>query len=333
MRDVTLWTGPVSNAQVPGCVAPGSELLTAFTCRNPFLAPVPTCNAMIEEFRDGDRFLPRMLRARGLDPAEVGNVYIGSFSAGHNAVKERILMNAADRALTKGVLLADSTYTMWRENNPKRGAYPKPGYVAYMLDCLTQPKIFVATSGASTPIDSQGKKMPSSSQAMWALANEVERVSGKKFEDFEFPASIALRPIKAKALRGSNGGLIVLADYGATLEHPDHALRLAPQIWRGILNPWLGFDECGKPLAKPSDVLSGEAQSCAAPIPQDFPPGLLPSPGEAGFVDDRAPGGSAVVAEPPASFPWLNTLALAGGIAIGLAMVRYYQPVRRAAAR
>lgn len=331
MRDVTLWTGPVSNGQVPGCVAPGSELVTAFTCRNPFKAPIPTCNTMIEEYRDGDRFLPRMLRARGLDPSDVANVYIGSFSAGHNAVKERILLSPADRALTKGVLLADSTYTAWRQDNPKFGPYPKPGYVAYMLDCLTQPKIFVATAGASTPLDSQGNKMPSSSQAMWALADEVERITGKKFTEIDLPSTVTTRPLVAKALRGTNGGLIVLADYGGKVDHPEHATIVAPQIWRSVLNPWLGFDECGKPLNKPTDVMA-DASSCATQVPQDFPPGLVPSPSEAGFIEEHAPD-MPVAPVAPNAFPWANVVALASGIALGLAMVKHYQPMRRVAAR
>jgi len=325
--DVTLWTGPVGNAQVPGCVAPGSKLVTAFTCRNPFRNPIPTCNQIIEGYREGDRFLPRMLRSRQVDPANVGRVFIGSFSAGHNAVKERILKSADDRAMIGGVLLADSTYTDWIEGNPKKGAAPRPGYVAYMLDCLKQPKIFVATSGASTPPD-----LPSSSQSMWALANEVERLTGKKFQDFEFPASVSPRPLKAKMLRGDNGGLIVLADYGATVQHPDHALILAPQVWRSILNPWMGYDECGQPLRKQTDVLGADTSACAVtPKPEPFPAGLVPNPGEEGFVE---PSEHPLAPSPDESgIPWANVAAVAGGIALGVALVQIFYPTRKSFAR
>jgi len=310
--EVTLWTGPVSNEQVPACFVPGSVFVPAFTCRNPYLAPVPTCNAMIETYRDGERYLPRMLLSRKIQPSDVTRVFLGSFSAGHNAVKDRILMNAPDRALVGAVMLADSTYTEWRGGDARNGPIPRPGYVAYMLDCLTSPKAFMATAGASTPLRADGSKLPSSAQSMWALADEVERVTGKQFESVSLPAAVSPTPVLAKRILGANGGIIVLADFGALVEHPDHALKLAPQMWRHLLLPWLGLDPCAgtKPNADPG--------SCPVYVPQPFPPGIVPSAGEPGFMGaaPAAPAGAASVAELP---PWAPKLVAAGlGVAVGV---------------
>lgn len=283
MPDVTFWMGPVSNAQVAPCFIPGGVFPAAFTCRNPFLEPIPTCQQMIQSYDWNGRFLPSMLRSRQIDPASVSRLFIGSFSAGHGALKDRILLNAADRAAVTGVYLADSTYTDWIRNDPKQGAAPKSGYIAFMRECLTSPKLFVATAGASTPMDSTGKPLPSSAQSMWALATEIERTTGRKFEPLDASWS-SPRPETAAVLKGDNGGMIALLDYGSRVTHPQHPTLIAPQAWNKLVLPWAGSSRCGESIAM-HGLGDGPASCPLPPKPEPFPEGFLPDPSTPGFLE------------------------------------------------
>jgi len=288
MVDVTLWTGPVGNAQVPACFVPGSLFPPAFSCQNPEPPPerqrpgghIFNCQTRAEQVRQGDRYLPGMLRAVGVNPADVQNVYLASFSAGHNVVKDRVFLSPADRAMVKTFYSCDSTYTGWVGDNPKLGPAPKRGHVDFMLDCLHEKKLFLASAGMSTPMGADGKPLPSSAQTMWGLAAEVERITGKKFVDYDLGVSI--KPAKAMRLDGASGGSIILADF-PLVQHQDQPRLIAPMLWRGVLLKWLNVDPCGAPAM----MGLGAGESCPVYRPEGAEPWMVSDAADAGFMDDE----------------------------------------------
>jgi hypothetical protein len=101
--------------------------------------------------------------------------------------------------------------------------------VLYGMDTLADPSrhFFVATA-SSVP----NKTLPSGSQTLAALRQEIERRSGFTFEDVMLPLS----PPPDQAWRLGN---IVFADYGFRITHPEHATLIAPQVWNTLLADWL----------------------------------------------------------------------------------------------
>ena len=287
---VTLWTGPISDAQVPACFVPGTIFPPSFGCQNPEPPPerqppyghVYNCQTAAERIRSGSRYLPGMLRSVGVNPAHVDGVYLASFSAGHNVIKDRVFMSPEDRAMVDTFYSCDSTYTGWVGDDPTKGPFPKPGYVQFMLDCLTQKKLFLASAGPSTPMGADGKPLPSSAQTMWGLAAEVERVTGLKFRDVDLGITVA--PYHAKRLDGANGGSIILAEF-PTVQHQNQPRLVAPAMWRQVLLPWLGIDPCGEPAGR---SLAGAPDGCANRPPAPAEPWMQGDPSDPGFMDDVA---------------------------------------------
>lgn len=300
--DVTMWMGPLFNGQVPACFAPGSTFVPAFTCRNPYLAPVPTCQQMIASFDRNGRFLPSMLKSRGVDPNQLGKLYVGTFSAGNGALKDRILLSDADRQMITGIYAADSTYSDWIDGNPKKGPIPKPGYMAFLRDVLRDKKFFVATAGVSRPTDREGRPLPSSAESMLALGDALERETGRKFEPFDASWSNP-RPISAKRMVTPAGGLIVFMDYGANIPHVKHPTVIAPQVWQHVVLPWLGSSDCIKAVAMQG---LGDASKCTLYEVESFPDELVADPSTPGFIDE--PG------EPSGAWRWVLAGA-AGAVA------------------
>ncbi len=313
MVDVTLWTGPVGNAQVASCFVPGSLFPPTFSCQNPeppaHLQPagghIYNCQTRAEQVRQGDRFLPGMLRAVGVNPADVQNVYLASFSAGHNVVKDRVFLSAADRAMVKTFYSCDSTYTGWIGDDPRLGPAPKRGYVEFMLDCLRENKLFLASAGKSTPMGADGKPLPSSGQTMWGLAGEVERITGKTFVDYDLGVGIA--PHVAKRLDGENGGAIILADF-PTVAHQDQPRLVAPVLWRSVLLKWLNVDPCGSPAM----MGLGAGESCPVYRSQGAEPWMLDDVANPEFVVDEPEQGSERRGWRPEDYALFGVGALAG---------------------
>lgn len=160
-----------------------------------------------------------------------GELIIGSFSAGHEITKPA-LMAPEDRARVKAVMLADSTYSSWKDQ-AARIVSPPEGYVRYALDVIQNPdKLFVATSsnGRTAPY-------PSGSETIRALKDEIEKRSCLKFgEQSSLPGVSTLPPVDGGIWKLGN---VWLADFAGAYQHAQHATVLAPQIWRGLLNPWL----------------------------------------------------------------------------------------------
>jgi hypothetical protein len=228
---VVLWIGPVSSSQVRAATIPDADQFIVIGGGCPAGGGDPSCQGstyfsnLAEKYFDGQRYLPKLLKAKGLDPNNV-ELYIGSFSAGHGAVK-KFCMDPADRAIIQTVALADSTYCSWPNKVPQFSE----GYVRMCVDAVTKPQLFVATSSASQ--DPAGNT-PAGDMCMMAIKAEVEKRTGLQFaESTHWPTSIVPQPVKVYQL-----GNCILADYGSKLQHPQHATLLAPQVWSDLVTPW-----------------------------------------------------------------------------------------------
>lgn len=220
MKRAVAWVGPVSAAQVAGATVPGAPVTIA-NCTGDGSPDCSQVGASIGASAGGS--IVRGLLARAGVPD--GELILGSFSAGHEIAKPA-LMAASDRALVRAVLLADSTYTSWQSPGVP---LPPEGYVRYVIDAIDKPQLFVATSRRS-PIG----QFPSSDDTVEAIRKEVERRTGRQFERVEGLPGVALAPETTYRL-----GNAWLAIYAPTLGHGEHATKLAPMVWQGMLVPWL----------------------------------------------------------------------------------------------
>jgi hypothetical protein len=218
--------GPAGDAQWGAATVPGATIIN-------FALAGSNNNQQLAEtwasFEGGEkRYVPGMLRSKGIDPAGVDDLFIGSFSAGHGAVK-KMLMGDADRAAVTAVMLADSTYSDWADAAHTVAVAPE-GYVRFAMDCLREPKLFVATAGptATAPY-------PTGWQTMDATRAEIEARAGRAFETASaLPSSVSPQPDHWAGQLGST----LFAEYGS-IAHAEHATLLAPQLWQQILVPWL----------------------------------------------------------------------------------------------
>lgn len=226
MKFAVAWVGPVSAAQVSGATVPDAPM-TFVNCTGDGSPDCSQIGSGIGAAAGGS--IVRGLLAKAGVPD--GQLILGSFSAGHEIAKPA-LMSAADRALVRAVLLADSTYTSWQSPGVP---LPPEGYVRYAIDAIDRPQLFVATSRKS-PIG----QYPSSDDTVEALRREVERRTGRKFERVDGLPGVPLKPETTYRL-----GNAWLAIYPPSISHGEHATKLAPMVWRGMLLPWLAGADGG----------------------------------------------------------------------------------------
>jgi len=225
-----IWFGPVSRAQA---AQPEAHYVTCTGDGS------PTCGAMAEA---NGRSLDRLGQQLGIDPSD--DLILRAFSAGGSAIK-RYLESPESRARVRVVTLSDATYE-------ERRGFVSPGFLAYALEAVDGSKLFVATASTAP-----NKDHPNGAEVLEALRAKIEAESGQKFEEIDALQGVAQRPVAAWQLGG-----IVLANYGGTLTHPQHATALAPAVWSGLVTPWL---EGGGRVEQESGAASA-ASASAAPI-------------------------------------------------------------------
>lgn len=232
MSKVVLWFGPVATSQVAKATLPDVDHFIVVGGGCPPGQGDPSCQGsnyfsmLAETWFDGKRYLPKLLRLKGIDPASEPEVYIGSFSAGHGAVK-KLCMSPDDRRLIQAVVLADSTYCAW----PNHVAQYAEGYVRACVDAVKGPRLFVATASSNT--DPAGNT-PAGDVCMVAIRDEVEKRTGAKFRPSpNWPSGIAPQPVAVW-----QAGNCILADYGSRVSHENHARHLAAQVWQQLVVPW-----------------------------------------------------------------------------------------------
>ncbi len=285
--NVTLWLGPISAAQVRGAVVPNSRLLVAQVAKASDAAP------LLARWRDADgNYIPGMLAHFGLDPADVEDLFIGSFSAGHNLAKP-LTASAADRAMIRALMLADSAQSSWLDGKQKRGRAPA-GYLHFAHECSTgAEQLFVASVGTGTA--------ESSASSTATMATIVEQLEGQGLVASASSPLVPtdLYPVPRAVATMEN---FVVLDYQSAIAHEAHVLALAPVLWQAILAPWL------ERRAQPT-VTASYQQDGVAPAPWPLFP----------LADD---------AEPPAEkYVALKLLGvLAAAVGVVAAAVKLFVP-------
>ena len=221
------WLGPVNLMQVDGATVPGARTVN-LTCTGDGSGGTPVCSGRMESKHAGGRYLPQIIP--NLSPTT--DVFIGAFSAGGKPVKEMLLASPEDRAQIRAVMLSDATYAPWVGNKPEA----HEGLVLYALQAIDGPYMFVATASASP-----NKDLPTGSQVIEALRQEIEARSGRSFEPYQAPG---VSPTPAKGWKLGN---VYLFDHQMDVLHGDHAKVLARQYWQNLLLPWLAGADYATP--------------------------------------------------------------------------------------
>jgi hypothetical protein len=278
----TVWLGPVNLAQVGASVIPGAPA-AAVTCTGD---GSPSCSQIAESWSGaGGRKLPSLLAQKGLPAGSV--IAAAAFSAGGSILK-RLCLNQADRTQLAVVHSADADY----ESSRGAGGQPIPteGYVLYAIEALTDPdKLFVATA-SSNPNKTYGSGI----EVLASTRREIERRTGRRFETGGVFPGVTPQPAKLYRL-----GNVWMAEY-PTIPHGQHATLLAPQVWQGLILPWLA----GGPGPEPGNGRGGPPEP-----PPEPPPPMAAKPGVG----------------------WEHALAAIAGLALGYGGVALYQKRARRA--
>lgn len=226
-----LWSGPVNLTQVAGATIPGAPALNV-TCTGD---GSPSCLQIAESWVDSaGRRLPTLLRSKGLP--EDTPVAAAAFSAGGSILK-RLCLSAADRAQMPVVHSADASYEAVAGQRPF-----VEGYVLYALEALHDPsKLFVATASAGA-----NKNFGSGIEIITSTRKEIERRSGQQFQLGGVLQGVTPQPTALWRL----GERVWIAEY-PDISHGQQATLLAPQIWKGLILPWLGGASGPGPVPSP----------------------------------------------------------------------------------
>lgn len=223
-RPVVLWTGPVGFFQVPGATLPDAYEVN-LGC---FGDRAPMCQNVAASYLADGRRIPTILARNHLPPEdEIGPFAVGAFSAGGSFVK-RMLTSPADRARTSVVHLADAIWTSsWID---ARGRVPPvdEGFVAYGLDAIDGPHLFIATVSPHP-----NKTWATGIENLRALRSAIEARSGRHFEPLE--GFFGIDPAPERAYRLGN---VIFAEYPEKPLGHGHT-AIAGQVWDKIVKPWL----------------------------------------------------------------------------------------------
>jgi hypothetical protein len=223
MSGLTFWTGPANLAQVgPGAVMDGTKGY-AYPCVGAEGSPI--CRDLVYVWRDAEgRRLPYVLRKAGLDPATNPDVFLCAFSAGGPLIRA-LALHPADRALVRGMLFSDATYSDgWTADHR---SMVNPELLELAEASMTSPtRLMVCTSGTSP---NYGK--PAAAEVLAELLRQLE----ERYGAFD-RVDLGITPAPEWAVRRGN---LVLAGYGLTpLYHAGHATTLAASVFERVLKPW-----------------------------------------------------------------------------------------------
>lgn len=216
---VTAWLGPVNLSQVKGADLPGVPSIN-LTCTGD---GAPACGQIAESFTDPTgRRLPNLLKAKGAPPT--AQAVVAAFSAG-GSIAKRLAMSEADRQQIPAMVLSDATYTT-TEGAPE-------GFVRYAVDASTNGSSCLLVATASS---SPNKNWPTGAETLMMIKDAVEQRTGRSFVEIAGLAGVAPAPVRTFKL-----GNVYLADYGSVVSHGEHATKIAPQVFKNILIPWLAW--------------------------------------------------------------------------------------------
>jgi hypothetical protein len=255
MTDLVAWFGPVAQFQVPGATVPGARE-KFWGCHGAQIKPI--CNDIAWSFKGADgRSLPTMASRAGVPEGELGDVFLGAFSAGGKVVRS-LLLDPQDRARVRAVMLHDATYASWRDAQ-KRIPLIQDQLVRFGVELSggDSGQLFVATASPSP-----NYALPTGVEVLQQLRKEIEEQSGKRFAKLDEFYGIDPAPEAAYKL-----GDVILAEYPMKPLGHKHT-DIAPQVWQRITLPWLEAQRRVYPLPPPLP----EPEQEPGPRPEDEPP-------------------------------------------------------------
>jgi hypothetical protein len=258
-----VFTGPVNAQQARGVEIPGATVHW-ITCTG------NECRELADSWSANGRILPGLYQRIKATPGAGDELWAGAFSAG-GQVWKRAMSNPEDRADISGAIMSDAGYEAAWVDEKGKIAPPAEGYVLYALDALKDGRLFVWTASGFPNIPHADAVYPAGNQVQDATRREIEKRSGRAFEDVTnkpdlWPWGAHLRaPVKVWRL-----GNVILADYGQVYQHDEHATTIAPEVWQaipailasGATTPGAGASEGSRwsrlsPWAKAGIVIAG----------------------------------------------------------------------------
>lgn len=226
-RDLVIWAGPVNGAQVPGATIPGAAQ-KFLPCTGDGSSGARCGDLAVSS---GGRILPGILSRLGLREDEVGDIYLGAFSAGGHIWK-RLLMSPEDRARVKGVMLHDAAFETGTSNNP----LPTQGYVEFALDALKDPSKFMlmtASTNANPSVEKKGVYYQSGAETMRSTLDAINHRSNYGVQETGLLPEGLPNPTRL----WTGGKNLFFAQYD-NVNHVGQA-QMAPLFWENLLQPWV----------------------------------------------------------------------------------------------
>lgn len=255
--DYTIWFGPVSIDQVRNACIPGSTLKVVQVTNK------ATAQPLLDKWRNSEgSYVPGLLQDLGITLGSEDALFVGSFSAGHNIVKQ-ITKSPLDRSFIRGLVLVDSEQSAWADEATRTAAIPL-GYKAFAQDAIVDPnKLFVASSGNTT-----GPGFAQSTDTintMWAaLESEGYRASnGSQW----VPPGFSPPPVSVRSFNN-----FITLEYLNTISHEDHVRKLAAPLWQQVVSPWYA----AHPVT-PGNIAVVTPGGYVLPLPDPAEPGSPPT--------------------------------------------------------
>lgn len=231
-RNLVIWAGPVNAVQVPGAtVADAIQKFLPCTGDGKAAGGASAQRCGDLAVSSGGRILPGILARLGLREDEVGDIYLGAFSAGGHIWK-RLLMSPEDRARIKGVMLHDAAY----ETGTSKSPLPTQGYVEFALDALKDPSKFMlmtASIGANPSTEQKGVYYQSGAETMRSTIDAINHRSNYAIQE----AGLLPEGLPNPSRLWTAGKNLYFAQYN-NVGHGGHA-NMAPLFWENLLQPWV----------------------------------------------------------------------------------------------
>jgi len=223
-QDLVVWAGPVFKLQVPEATVPGAKELW-IGCRGD-KGPHPYCPSIGTALSSS----PEKLLVKAKMPMdELGELFMGAFSAGGSLLK-RLLANEEYRRITTAVMLSDATYTAVWTDQKNRIPPPIEGFVRWGVDVATGDgsKMFVATASPNP-----NYRWATGIENLKSIAKEIEKRTGLGFKKRDDFFGVEPGPVEVWQLKN-----IIFAYYPSKPLGHNHP-KIASQVWQNILLPWL----------------------------------------------------------------------------------------------
>jgi hypothetical protein len=240
-EDLTFWAGPVWEGDVPDAFVPGSKVL--------FIGCLGDRPPWCPDYGEGMKgSIDSLAGEAGIPRDQLGEIYMGAFSAGGSLLK-RLLTNPEYRAATTSVILADATYTSTWDDETSRMPPVMYGFIDYCLDVLSSggEKLFLATASINP-----NKTWATGIENIQRLRQEIERLTGRSFERLDHLFGVTTPADKVPGAVWKLGN-VIFAEMSGDSDFGHGHTQISGEIWQQILIPWL---EQGKGIISNDEQLS-----------------------------------------------------------------------------